>query len=469
MFVIKIPHSWWWTQSWSPFSIFPSSSVVALFTIVCVLLATTTTTSSTAAATNLDDNLPVHKLRAAYELVQSRSWRLIEQQFASPAKLSDTVKGKIVREVFAYHHRFVADELVAYERQNKDHLLTVFPEYNHFYEWNYVQGHINATNSLFDVFRQYLATNVDAPSSAGAVNALGARDIADTVLFDKKWPIEKSFNDIHNIMIGQGLYYKLATVQTDAIDDHGRVHATKKTKKMLAQFNCCRLLETNPIPSPLLRFQDNTDHVCRTLRSAQQVLYQMYTAVSLTELKGYAMMQFSWMLLRTYGVGNFTREADLMRQRFEARTNKTHIMLQKVMVRADNMLFRCDPVKHEEGRTYERVTKLLQGYVENEVDMNTEETCRETCDHYQITESFTCFKELYCAKQPKCTGKVLYCQYLDSDMWICPSVSNISEAQVQGPVIASPELLGIRVRLQVALEITIILNSDTETLVRTSL
>lgn len=424
MFVIKIPNSWRWTQSWSlPFSIFPSSSsVVALFTIVSVLLATTT--STVAAASNLDDNLPVHKLRAAYELVQSKSWHLIEQQFASSAKLSDTVKGKIVKEVFAYHHRFIADELVEYERKNKDHSPTVFPEYNHFYEWNYVQGHINATNSLFDVFRQYLATNVDA-SSTGGVNALGARDFADTVLFDKKWPIEKSFNDIHNIMIGQGLYYKLATVQMYLMVMVIICFNTSQRRQRSCFQNLIAATSLKFIQLILciLRSQDSTDHVCRTQRSAQQVLYQMYTAVSLTELKGYAMMQFSWMLLRTYGVGNFTREADLMRQRFEGRTNKTHIMLQKVMVRADNTLFRCDPVKHEEGQTYERVTKLLQGYVENEVDMNTEETCRETCDHYQITESFTCFKELYCAKQPKCTGKVLYCQYLDSDMWICPSVS----------------------------------------------
>jgi hypothetical protein len=93
------------------------------------------------------------------------------------------------------------------------------------------------------------------------------------------------------------------------------------------------------------------------------------------------------------------------------------------MERADNMMYRCDPAQHIEGRTFERVTKLLQGYVENEVDLNNEETCRETCDHYQVSESFTCFKELYCSRQPKCTGKVLYCQYLDSDMWICPSVS----------------------------------------------
>lgn len=192
--------------------------------------------------------------------------------------------------------------------------------------------------------------------------------------------------------------------------------------------------------SPL---QDSTDHVCRTQRSAQQVLYQMYAAVSLTELKGYAMMQFSWMLLRTYGVGNFTKEADLMRQRFESRTNKTHIVLQKVMERADNCLFRCDPTKHEEGKTYERVTKLLQGYVENEVDLNTEETCRETCEHYEVTESFTCFKELYCSKQPKCTGKVLYCKYLDSDMWICPAVSKVWSKLLRLLKIATGKLIRI--------------------------
>lgn len=45
--------------------------------------------------------------------------------------------------------------------------------------------------------------------------------------------------------------------------------------------------------------------VCTSKQSAQQVLFQMYNAVSIAELKGYAMMQFSWMILRTYGKGLF--------------------------------------------------------------------------------------------------------------------------------------------------------------------
>lgn len=49
--------------------------------------------------------------------------------------------------------------------------------------------------------------------------------------------------------------------------------------------------------------QEAQDLVCVSKQSAQQVLFQMYNAISIAELKGYAMMQFSWMVLRAYGKG----------------------------------------------------------------------------------------------------------------------------------------------------------------------
>lgn len=157
------------------------------------------------------------------------------------------------------------------------------------------------------------------------------------------------------------------------------------------------------------------------------MLYQLYATISLTELKGYAMMQFSWMLLKSYGKGNFTREAQLMRKSFEERARKTQALLHDVMVRADRQVWRCDPHEHVEGVTYEAVTRLLQGYIENEVDMNTDQTCRENCAAYTFAENRGCFKDMYCAKQPRCAGKILNCQFVDSDMWICPSVSRAWE------------------------------------------
>lgn len=41
--------------------------------------------------------------------------------------------------------------------------------------------------------------------------------------------------------------------------------------------------------------------------SPHQLIYDMYNTIALTEIKGYAMMQFSWMLLRIYGRGKLYR------------------------------------------------------------------------------------------------------------------------------------------------------------------
>ena len=52
--------------------------------------------------------------------------------------------------------------------------------------------------------------------------------------------------------------------------------------------------------------QEASITLCTAQRSPQQVLYQLYNAITMTELKGYAMMQFSYMLLKTYGRGEIS-------------------------------------------------------------------------------------------------------------------------------------------------------------------
>lgn len=75
------------------------------------------------------------------------------------------------------------------------------------------------------------------------------------------------------------------------------------------------------------------------------------------------------------------------------------------------------------GITFDQVTRLLQGYVENEVDMNPDGTCRENCGFYTLAKHHNCFKDQYCSKQKACSGRILNCGYIDSDMWVCPAVS----------------------------------------------
>lgn len=115
-----------------------------------------------------------------------------------------------------------------------------------------------------------------------------------------------------------------------------------------------------------------------------------------------------------------------MRKRFEERTNKTQIYLRKIMEIADRSVWRCDPSHYVEGETYVALTRLLQGYIENEVDLNGDNTCKENCAHYSYAENHGCYKDLYCSRQPKCHGKLLDCKFVDSDMWICQANKNTS-------------------------------------------
>ncbi|XP_072948872.1 uncharacterized protein orion isoform X1 [Epargyreus clarus] len=167
--------------------------------------------------------------------------------------------------------------------------------------------------------------------------------------------------------------------------------------------------------------QEEHPDLCELQLSPHQLIYDMYNTISLTEIKGYAMMQFSWMLLRIYGKGNFTQEASLTRQRYADRSAKTAAAARDALVMARRDVYRCDPPIHKEGETYAQVTRLLQGYIENEVDMNSDQTCRENCGYYTLTQNHGCFKDQFCSNQAACTGRIIDCQYIDSDMWVCPA------------------------------------------------
>ncbi|XP_040174781.1 uncharacterized protein LOC120906811 isoform X2 [Anopheles arabiensis] len=164
--------------------------------------------------------------------------------------------------------------------------------------------------------------------------------------------------------------------------------------------------------------------LCSFGLSPQQLIYVLYESIATTELKGYIMMQFSYMLLKTQGQGNFTVESQARRNELQTRLARTQQLVRNVMNQTSGEYWRCDPDRgaHRENVTYVQFTRLVQGYVENEVDMTTDNTCRETCSHYKYGhEQHQCYKELYCSQQPKCAGRIYDCEYIDSDMWICPA------------------------------------------------
>lgn len=79
-----------------------------------------------------------------------------------------------------------------------------------------------------------------------------------------------------------------------------------------------------------------------------------------------------------------------------------------------------------------QVTKLLQGYVDNEVNLNESNDCKKKCNDYTLTKNYQCYNGSLCdpaREDPfirKCNGNVVNCQFIEGDMKICPSANDRS-------------------------------------------
>lgn len=175
-------------------------------------------------------------------------------------------------------------------------------------------------------------------------------------------------------------------------------------------------------------FQASPEHMCVAKQSAQQFAFKVFAKTALTELKAYFMMEFSWMVQRQMGRGNFTQELLLMRQNHRKRQDAALEILRQLMGKTGRRYWRCDPAKdrHVEGETFARVTRLLQGYVENEINLNSDQSCWNSCDDYHDTLSNGCYQpeEDLCGQQPPCNGRLYNCAFIDSALTICPASEN---------------------------------------------
>jgi len=168
-------------------------------------------------------------------------------------------------------------------------------------------------------------------------------------------------------------------------------------------------------------FTENDQHLCGLSESPHQLLYNLYNIVALTELKGYAMLQFSYMILRINDKGNFTVEAERAKSKFSSEAAEKLGKVGEILPGLSRSFRKCDPPKHQEGQTFLQVKGFLQGYIENEVDMNEWGTCKSQCSDYTYAEPKGCYKDMLCAKQKRCGGRIFDCEFYHADAWVCMS------------------------------------------------
>lgn len=82
---------------------------------------------------------------------------------------------------------------------------------------------------------------------------------------------------------------------------------------------------------------------------------------------------------------------------------------------------------------YHQITRFIQGYVDNEVNLNADKSCKQTCSDYTSTKNFGCAEKTLCKEYShideasiRCKGSIYNCDFVDDDVTVCP-VNKITE------------------------------------------
>ncbi|KAK0086908.1 hypothetical protein PV325_002210 [Microctonus aethiopoides] len=311
----------------------------------------------------MEDNFSlIDKLR--YDLIQLKNYPINQREARD---ISQSYKS--IFEIYEKYAEKINNVGEIMDKRNLNSLTSLWP-------WAMMQKHMNIIDGIYSNFLQMLhrvTLNIDP------VNITQCIQFANVILKDPNVSMPSALKHMTDIIIEQDLF--------------------------------------------ILAYKEVEARVCNEKQSPQQLLFNLYNIIAWTELRGHTMMQFSYTILSLHDKekNEFATERNKTTRDFELRVQDILRAVKVAMAFAPKELWKCDPVKHEAGKTYTELTQLFSGYIVNEVDLNPTNTCRENCGYYSYTKVHSCYDNQYCSQQRRCNGNVLNCQYIDSDMWVCPS------------------------------------------------
>ncbi|XP_055324718.1 uncharacterized protein LOC129579094 [Sitodiplosis mosellana] len=180
-------------------------------------------------------------------------------------------------------------------------------------------------------------------------------------------------------------------------------------------------------------FIKNNSQVCHkdvvNVLSENQALAEFYVEILAALLKCYMLLQMTYMVQTVNDLGNFNDPADQLRESFtyNVTTIQNYVIFE--LKNASRAVWACDPDDFNDPDSYIEITRFYQGIVENEINLNPEAKCQQTCEEYTETKHYHCAEDSFCdhltdpllKSKLICNGTILNCRHLDSSFNICPA------------------------------------------------
>lgn len=79
--------------------------------------------------------------------------------------------------------------------------------------------------------------------------------------------------------------------------------------------------------------------------------------------------------------------------------------------------------------SYTEIVNFIQGYIDNEINFNREDTCSKQCSDFRHVDYHICRNDTLCIlnyldkNKTRCDGDIRSCEFIESNMRVCPNVS----------------------------------------------
>ncbi|XP_031617015.1 uncharacterized protein LOC116336929 [Contarinia nasturtii] len=231
--------------------------------------------------------------------------------------------------------------------------------------------------------------------------------------------------------------------QINSITDSGRIHLKEQTldRKSITEYSshALKILKeasnlfdyaTNDtlwenIITHFTNYRKNGD----TVQSSHHVIYDLYRDIQSGFLKSYITAQMSYMILSYYNSGaleNYSEQVDILRTTFQQRFSDLRQIATRFLKKSDKTVWKCDTIVNNVFSSYTEISNFLQGFVDNEANLNSDASCSGVCSNFRKTAHFQCQSGSLCDsrvndhEQAKCSGIIRDCQSIDdSDVNIC--------------------------------------------------
>ncbi|KAJ6649489.1 hypothetical protein Bhyg_04725 [Pseudolycoriella hygida] len=184
----------------------------------------------------------------------------------------------------------------------------------------------------------------------------------------------------------------------------------------------------------------------QTMESGNYQLFQCYNDLSKSQLGAYALVQLSQMFLAAYVEKSYIEKGKDLQKQFSEQMRKNQQHAKELMLLANRDVWKCDlsPQSYDDPKY--QVMHFLEGFVENEANLNGNNDCTKSCPDYSSTKSYGCHEGTLCDKEPKnpktrCNGTILNCDFIEGDMTVCFTES-YSDRRYTNIVLGSGKQLG---------------------------